>query len=128
MTPKVIRWIYLGIGWLFTGLGIAGAFLPVLPTTPFLIVALWSFSNSSPRLKNWLYNHPRYGATLQDWFEHGAIGPRTKLVSICAMTASIPMLYWISGGNVLVSIIHSIVISLTALFILSRPSVKPEQR
>ena len=81
MAPKAIRWIYLCAGWICTGLGILGAFLPVLPTTPFLLVALWAFSNSSPRLKEWLYHHPRYGETLQDWFEHGTIGVGVKVVA-----------------------------------------------
>ncbi len=128
MTPRIIHWIYLTIGWLCTGIGIVGAFVPVLPTTPFLLVALWAFSNSSPRLKHWLYNHPRYGATLQDWFEHGAIGVRTKFVSLSAMIISIPILFWITNGNLLASMIHGIVVVLTALFILSRPSAAPDRQ
>jgi len=126
MAPKAIRWIYLSVGWTCTGLGILGAFLPVLPTTPFLLVALWAFSNSSPRLKEWLYNHPRYGETLQDWFEHGTIGVGIKVVAITAMAASVVILYWITQSLTAVSI-HFTIVLLTAFFILSRPSVRPEQ-
>ena len=57
---------FLCLGWVFVGLGFVGAFVPGLPTTVFLIVALWAFSRSSDRLRMWLWTHPRFGATLRD--------------------------------------------------------------
>jgi uncharacterized protein len=125
MTPIVFRWIYRGVGLMFTGLGIIGAFLPVMPTTPFLLVALWAFSKSSPCLQQWLLNHPRYGRTLRDWHEHGAIGRRIKVVALTAMAVSVPMLYSMVDSMLIIAL-HGTLVTLTAVFILSRPSARPE--
>ena len=125
MTPKALHWTYIGVGWVFTGLGIIGAFVPVMPTTPFLLVALWAFSKSSPRLQKWLLEHPRYGPTLRDWHEYGAIRSSVKVVSITAMAASVVMVYWMTDSIFAISL-HFTIVTLTALFILSRPSAGPE--
>ena len=125
MTPKALHWTYIGVGWVFTGLGIIGAFVPVMPTTPFLLVALWAFSKSSPRLQKWLLEHPRYGPTLRDWHNYGAIRSSIKVVAITAMAASVVMVYWMTD-NILAITLHATVVTLTALFILSRPSTGPE--
>lgn len=121
MLKKSLRLIYLIVGGLCTAVGIVGVFLPVLPTTPFLLIALWAFSKSSPRLRNWLYHHPRYGRTLQEWFEYGAISVRVKIIACVAMLCSLPVIYYVSGSLIAVSV-HGTIILLTAIFILSRPS------
>ena len=69
----MIRLGWLALGCLFVGLGMIGAVLPLMPTTIFLILATGCFARSSPRLEAWLLNHPRFGPTLRDWRERGAI-------------------------------------------------------
>jgi len=66
-----IAWLVLGL--LLVGLAFAGAFLPLLPTTDFLILALPCFARSSPRLEAWLLSHPRFGPPLRAWREEKAI-------------------------------------------------------
>lgn len=121
MTPKALHWLLITLGWLSTGLGVVGAFIPVMPTTPFLLISLWAFSKSSPRLQQWLLEHPKYGATLRDWHHHGAIRPSIKIIAVTAMALSIALVHEMAGFG-LGFWIHSSVVSLTALFILSRPS------
>ena len=55
------RALFLVLGILFFATGVIGVFLPVLPTTPFMLLALWAFSNSSQRFHDYIWNHKRYG-------------------------------------------------------------------
>ena len=61
---------FLALGGLMLALGIIGAFLPVMPTTIFLILAAWCFGRSSPRLESWMLDHQRFGPALRQWREH----------------------------------------------------------
>ena len=70
------------IGLISLGLGILGAFLPVLPTTPFLLLAATLFLKSDQRLYDWLMNHPRLGPYIRNFLEHKAIPLRVKVVSV----------------------------------------------
>src|SRR5262245_18957804 len=77
-SPRV-RFLYKAMGFVFVGLGVLGAFLPLLPTTPFLLVSLWAFSRSSRRFHQWLYMHPRFGPRLQEWHEQGVVPVKVKV-------------------------------------------------
>ena len=84
-----LRYCLLAFGLLNVGLGILGAFLPVMPTTVFLLIALWAFSKSSLRFHLWLYNHPVLGTTLRNWHRHRVIPLNAKLLAWSMMTASL---------------------------------------
>ncbi len=66
------------LGWLFVILGFIGAMLPILPTTPFLIVALALFSKSSPRFRQMLLNNAWFGPILKQWEEKKTVSRKTK--------------------------------------------------
>jgi hypothetical protein len=89
----LVRVLFLLGGITSLGLGIAGVFLPVLPTTPFVILAAACFARSYRPFHEWLLAHRSFGPTLREWHEHRAIPYRTKLTAIAmmaaAMTASI---------------------------------------
>lgn len=93
----VLRGVYLVAGLLFVALGFIGAFLPVLPTTPFLILAAACFARSSRRLERRLLDHPRFGPMLLDWRRRGAIPRKAKMMSL-AGTALGFLLFWL-GSN-----------------------------
>jgi uncharacterized protein len=79
---SVWRWLYILAGLLFTGLGYLGAVLPILPTTPFLLLASYCFARSSPRLHRWLRRTPYFGHLIRDWETHRGIRPRVKATAI----------------------------------------------
>jgi uncharacterized membrane protein YbaN (DUF454 family) len=119
------RWAYLGIGWFFFGLGVLGAFLPVLPTTPFMIIALWAFSQSSERFRDWLYNHQVFGPPLQRWHEHRVISASAKMASVGAMAASLAYLVFFTEAPVPVLAATGALMLFGAWYILTKPSAAP---
>ncbi|MEZ4401084.1 MAG: YbaN family protein [Kofleriaceae bacterium] len=92
MSITAIRWLYLALGWAFFALGVAGVFLPVLPATPFMLLALWGFSKSSPRLEAWLLAHRIFGPSLRHWNQHRVISWRAKAIAWTSMAASLAYL------------------------------------
>ena len=117
-----MRVLYFSAGWLFVGLGIIGAFLPVLPTTPFMLLALLCFSQSSPRFHDWLYYHRIFGPPLQAWEQRRVISRRTKVVSVSMMSASLAYLIIFSHAPAYIIIIAALMMLCGAWFILTKPS------
>jgi uncharacterized membrane protein YbaN (DUF454 family) len=87
----VRRYLLLGLGWFAVALGMIGVFLPVFPTTPFLLVALWLFSRSSDKFHGWLYHHRIFGPPLKSWERYRVVPWPAKLFAIGAMALSLSM-------------------------------------
>lgn len=83
-----MRFTYLALGYLALGLGILGVFLPLLPTTVFLLVAAWSFARSSRRLHDWLLSHPRLGPPLVRWSRYRCLSQASKRLATVAILLS----------------------------------------
>ncbi len=81
-----MRPLYLTGGIVSVGLGAAGAFLPLMPTVPFLLLAAYCFARSNPEWEAKLLDHPHWGPQLRDWRERRAISRRAKTAAIVAMT------------------------------------------
>ena len=88
------RLAYLVLAYTATGFGIAGVFLPLLPTTPFLLVAVWAAPKGSQRVHDWIYDQPRFARLLDDWHEQGAVPPGAKWLATAMMLASWSFLIW----------------------------------
>jgi len=78
MKKTLLKWFLLSTGWLAVVLGTLGIVLPLLPATPFFILALFCFSKSSPRFKHWLLTRPVIGKDLQRWQQHKKIDKNRK--------------------------------------------------
>ena len=119
------RWTYLGIGWLFLILGAIGAFLPIMPTVPFLLVTAWAWSKSSETLHTWLYSHKIYDPYLIAWDKYGVIPRSAKAMALIAMTGGwLFVTIWIAESWVLPVVLGLIHLSVGA-YIVTRPSAPP---
>ena len=76
---------YKSLGFLFVGLAILGVLLPVLPATPFLLLAAWFFSRSSEKWHQWLLRSELFGPIIRNWETNRCVARRTKVVSIALM-------------------------------------------
>ncbi len=115
------RLALIGLGWLCVAAGLVGIIIPGMPTTIFLILALWAFSRSSERFHNWLYTHPRFGPPLRAWREHRAIPTRAKILAVTVMAASVAAVGVVSK-NWLAGAALAALLTPIAVFIVTRPS------
>ena len=122
------HFLWLGLGWIFFGLGLIGVLVPGLPTTPFMILALWCFSNGSERLRHWLYTHPVFGPSLQRWNEHRVIPARAKLLSVGAMSASFAYMALVADVDWPYLAAAAALMLYGAVYILTKPSRVPEAK
>jgi len=122
-----MRLLLFGLGWFFVALGVIGIFLPVLPTTPFMILAATLFARSSPRFERWLLEHPRFGKPLADWRKQGAISRRAKTLAVSMMAISFTAMWFFSPASLAVRIGTGLILAASAAFVLTRPAPRPDQ-
>lgn len=87
----VRRFLYVCAGLVCVGLAYLGAVLPGLPTTPWVLLASYLFSRSSPRLERWLKRSPLFGRLLRDWDEHGGIRRPVKVFVVCLVVTVVSL-------------------------------------
>lgn len=87
-TSRFVRGFFLAAGITSVALGLAGLVLPVLPTTPFILLAAYCFARASPRLHQWLLRSRTFGPMIREWQRHRAIPWRTKLTAIALMSVT----------------------------------------
>ncbi len=120
LTHRLIRgiWIIAGIGSL--ALGIIGIALPLLPTTPFLLLAAFCFTRGSDRLSNWLINHHRFGPPIADWQRYGAISAPAKKWALVVIVATPPVTY-LAGAPLWAIGFQLLLLIGVCIFIMTRP-------
>lgn len=125
MIGGMSRAFYLTIAYLAVGLGLVGVFLPLLPTTPLMLVALWAATRSSERLRAWLLNHRLFGPPLQAWDRERAVPRRAKWLAVTALLSSWILLYWLFHGS-FVPWTAGVPMLLAGVYVVTRPLPRSE--
>ena len=121
---QILRPVWMVLGVTALALGALGVVLPVLPTTPFVLLAAFAFSQSAPRLAAALETHRVFGPIIADWRANGAIAPRYKAMAIAMMAAALAASL-AAGLSPLVLAIQGLCMTAAASFILTRPNGAP---
>ena len=119
------RLILLIVGWLCVGLGFVGIFVPGIPTTIFLIIALWAFARSSKKFHAWLLNHQRFGPILRNWESHKVVPIRAKIIMVILQILVVIMVQY-TFNSLFATVALLIVLILVAWYVISLPSKTPE--
>ena len=115
------RIVLLTIGICSLALGGIGVVLPLVPTTPFVLVAAFAFANSSTTLHQWLLDHNVFGPLIANWRHHGAISRSAKVASVLSMAAILVVSLLLAAPAPVIAA-QGAVLGVCALFIVSRPS------
>lgn len=118
---RLVRLPWLWLTFTSLGLGLAGAALPILPTTPFILLAAWAAPKGSPEVDRWLREHRLFGALITDWRDQQAISVSAKASALVMMLASWTLLYFRGYPIVLLLALGTLFISVGA-YLLSRPT------
>ncbi|MBA1155031.1 YbaN family protein [Microvirga mediterraneensis] len=120
-----MRLFFLCLGYASLALGIVGIFLPVLPTTPFVLLAVWCFARSNPALAERLYNHPRFGLLLTTWRDQRAIPRHAKIYALTTLALSYALILWLTESRIL-PVVLAAIMGGVALYIATRPTPRAD--
>ena len=115
----------LSLGWICVSLGFIGIFVPGLPTTIFLIIALWAFTKSSKTLRLWLLNHKRFGPILRNWQEYKVVPLRAKILMVILQTSVVIIVHY-TFDNLIITFGLAIILLMVASYVISLPSKVPK--
>lgn len=120
LPPQVRRLLWRLLAILFLVLGGLGVLLPIVPTVPFLLAAVWAAGHGWPALEQWLLNHPRYGESLRQWRSGGIVPRRGKWAATLMMACSAILLLFTQAPVGLKAGVP-IVMATVAIWLWSRP-------
>ena len=97
--------LFILLAFISLTLGLIGIFLPILPTTPFLLLSAWLFARSSPKLHTWLLNHPKLGSYIRAFQEEKALPLRIKIISTTTLWLTLLISITLLKGKILIQAI-----------------------
>lgn len=111
----------IGMGFFCVGLGVLGAFLPVMPSTCFFIFAAYFFGKSSEKFENWLLNHKKFGPPVVAWRQNRSIPVHAKWLATAGMSSSILIVYLGQGITWILAVTIAVIIP-SGIYVWTRPS------
>jgi len=124
ISNRLVKWVLIIAGTFFLGLGIIGIFLPILPTTPLLLLAAACFARSSKRFYNWLLNNKRLGNYIKNYREGKGVSLKLKVFTISLLWATIIFSAFIFVSNLIVRTILFLIVVGVTIHILSIRTLK----
>ncbi len=109
------------LGTVSMAIGLINAFIPLLPTTVFLLIGAWAYGRGDPRMRERLLNHPRFGAALRRWVEHRQISAKGKLMACAGIGASAALTFWAIGPRPVVWAVLA-GLAVLSLYLVTRPT------
>ena len=125
LTSGPTRWLLIGIGFACVALGAVGTILPLLPTTPFLLVAAACFARSSPRFYRWLLSRPGVGPVIREWRENRTVPRHAKVWAILSivMVGGSSLIFFV--GNPWARLVMGGGLTGVIMWLLTLPTGKP---
>lgn len=120
----VVKALLIGLGWLSVVLGFIGIFLPVLPTTPFLLLAAACFVRTSPRFYQWLVSHPRMGKYLVYYLDGKGMPLRAKIYTLILMWSMLLLTAFVLVNRPMLHYLLPAIGVCVSIYILRIPTLK----
>ena len=120
------RWALIAFGWLNVIIALIGVVVPGLPTTIFLIIAFWAFSNSSERFQSWIWNHPKFGPSIRHWHNYRVIPVRAKILAVTMMSLSFCYLTFFVAESLMMPVLMALVMVPAGIYVVTRESLPPD--
>lgn len=117
-----LAWLLAGAGGLCTALGVAGIFLPLLPTVPLLLLAAACFARSSPRCYTWLLDHPRLGPLIAGYLDGDGIPLRAKVAAIATLWLSVSLSLYLAAPPFWARMVLTAIAGGVTLYLLRLPT------
>lgn len=115
------RYLLMALGWISLGLGVLGSILPILPTTPFILLAAYLFSKSSDKLYNWLVKIPRFGKVISDWNENGVVSTNSKIICVLTLFFVVVFIFFLTNLTIFIKTLITLTLITVGLFVVTRP-------
>ncbi len=127
MNASPARWGYIAAGCGCLGLGALGVVLPVVPTTPFVLLAAWCFSRGSQRLHRWLLAHRHFGPLVRDWESNRVIRRRAKVLATAVMVPLVGFMTPFADVPAWTKLLAAALAAWGLVFIWTKPSETPAE-
>lgn len=122
----VLRWVLIACGWLCIAAGVVGIVLPLVPTVPFLLLAVACFARSSDRFHAWLVEHNHLGPLLRDYLQGAGIPLRAKRTAVCMVWVSFPLSTFLFAQALWLKLLLMAIAVAITVYLLSLPTAAKE--